>query len=160
MIKLLGLLFSFTILYSGETIYILPDQQSRFVHQLGQALKSSSEKIVVVSPSFNHSELKKRILQAAKHGTNVTMLLCSFQNDPLSMVQYEHVDLYRYTAHPFNQSIILVDNTLVCSLSGAINEEHLISTRSRIRCSDEPREIESLRHALKPLFEHSKPYLE
>lgn len=160
MIKLLGLLFSFIFLYGDETIYILPDQQGRFVHQLSQAFKNSSQQILIASPRFNHTELKKGILQAAKHGNNVTMILCNLQNDPLSMVQYERINLYRYTAHPFDKSIIFIDNTLVCTLSGSIVKERLTSTRSHIRCSDERRDIESARHSLKALFVHSKLYLE
>ena len=160
MIKLLGLLFTVTLLYSGETIYILPDHQTRFVHQLNQSFKKGSKQIVIAAPSFNHSELKKGLLQAANHGSNVTMILCNLQNDPLSMVQYERITLHRYTAHPFDTSIILIDNTLVCTLSGSIDQERSTSTRSRIRCSDDIQEIESVRHSLKLLYTDSKPYLE
>ncbi len=160
MIKLLGLLFTFALLYSRETNYILPDQQSRFVHQLGQAFKNSPEQILIASPAFNHTELKKRLLQAAKHGSNITMIISNLHNDPLSMVQYEHVNLYRYTAYPLDKSIILIDNTFVCTLSGTLEEDRLTSIHSYIRCSDERRDIASARHSLKTLFEHSKPYLE
>lgn len=160
MIKLLGLLFTFTFLYSGETIYILPAQQSRFVHQLNQVFKNASERIVILSPAFNHSELKKGILQAAKHGTDITMFIQNLQNDPLSMIQYEHINLYHYTPTPRDTSIILVDNTYVCTLSGTIDEARLKSAHTTIRCSDEPQKIELLNNSLNLHFTHSKPYLE
>lgn len=159
MIKLIGLLFTFTLLYSGETIYILPDQHSYCVHELSQAIKNASEDVLVISPSFNHTELKKGILQAAKRGKKITIIIKELHKDPLSMVQYDHVNLY-HTSHAFDNSTLIIDNTLVCTFSGAIEEERLKYTRLHIRCSDDPREIELVRRSLKPLVTYSKPYLE
>jgi hypothetical protein len=158
MIKFLGLLFTFTFIYSEETIYILPDHHSRFIHQLGKALKKSSGEIIIVSPSLNHSELKKEILQSAKRGNNIKMILSDLRNDPLSMVQYDHINLY-HTSYTFNNTTLIIDNSLVCTFSGTIEEDRLKSTRSHIRCSDEPRDIELVRRSLKPLMKYSKPYL-
>jgi hypothetical protein len=159
MIKYLGLLFSFTLLYSGETIYILPDQHSYCVHQLSQAIKNASGHILVISPSFNHSELKKVLLQAAKRGEKVTIIVKELHKDPLSMVQYDHINLNR-ASYTFENSTLIIDDTLVCTFSGAIEKERLKSTRSYIRCSDEQKKIELVRRSLNPLIEHSKPYLE
>jgi len=159
MIKLLGLLFTFTLLYGKESVYLFPDQHSYCVHQLTQALKNTSERILVISPSFNHAELKKGILEAAKHGKKVTLVLYDLHKDPLSMVQYENIDLYR-TSHPFHSSALIIDNTLVCTFSGPIEKENFSSTRSSIRCSDEPKKIEWIRRSLQPLINSAKPYLE
>jgi hypothetical protein len=159
MIKLLGLLFTFSLLYSKESVYHFPDQHSYCIHQLGQALKNASEHILLISPSFNHSELKKGILQAAKHGKKVTLVLYNLHKDPLSMVQYEHINLYR-TSYTFDNSTIIIDNTLVCTFSGPIEEEEFSSVRSSIRCSDDPQKIEWIRRSLKPLINSAKPYLE
>jgi hypothetical protein len=153
MIKLLGLLFTFTLLYGGETIYILPDQHSYCVHELNQAIKNASEEILVISPSFNHTELKKGILQAAKRGKKITIIVKELHKDPLSMVQYDHVNLY-HTSHTFDNTTLIIDNTLVCTFAGAIEEERLKSAHLNIRCSDD------LRQSLKPLATYSKPYLE
>jgi len=159
MIKLLGLLFTFTLLYGGETIYILPDQHSYCVHELNQAIKNASEEILVISPSFNHTELKKGILQAAKRGKKIIIIVKELHKDPLSMVQYDHVNLYR-TSHAFDTSTLIIDNTLVCTFAGAIEEERLKSARLNIRCSDDLEKIELVRQSLKPLVTYSKPYLE
>jgi hypothetical protein len=158
MIKLLGLLFIFGALYGEENIFQLPDQHSRFVHQLSRALKNSSD-LLIITPAYQHSALKKGILDAAKRGTMVTLIVQDLQGDPLSMVQYERITLYT-TRAPLLQTIILIDGTLACTSDGAIREDDFGSKRSLIRCSDDPETIRTLRHAQHSIMNHSKLYLE
>ncbi|HZF69270.1 hypothetical protein [Sulfuricurvum sp.] len=159
MIKLLGLLFTITLLYGKESVYLFPDQHSYCVYQLNKAMKNASERIIVISHSFNHPELKKGILQAAKHGKNVTLVLNDLHRDALSMVQYDHIELYS-TPHPFDTSTLIIDHSLVCTFPGAIEEEDFSFIRSSIRCSDNPKTIEQIRRSLNPLISSAKLYLE
>lgn len=160
MIKLPGLLLPFALLYGEATVFLLPDEQSRFSNHLAHALKSSSDTLLIITPSFHHSELKKAILQGAKKGTRVTLIVQDIKGDPLSMVQYERTDLYTYTARSLEGSVLLIDNRIVCTLPGGIEEEKFSRDASLVRCSDDPSEAALYRSALLPLIKRSKKYLE
>jgi hypothetical protein len=58
------------------------------------------------------------------------------------------------------ESIILVDETLVCTTNEILDDEILSSNHSSIRCSDDKSKIKAVRHSLTPLLKHSKSYLE
>lgn len=158
MIKLLGLLFIFSALFGEENIFQLPDHQSRFIHQLSRALKNSSD-VLIITSSYHHSALKKGILDAAKRGSSVTLIVHDLQGDPLSMVQYERINLYT-SRTPLPQTIILIDGTLACTSEGPISEEYFSSKCSIIRCSEDRETIKILRYAQHPIISHSKRYLE
>ncbi|MDD2950885.1 MAG: hypothetical protein PHU29_08870, partial [Sulfuricurvum sp.] len=89
----------------------------------------------------------------------ITLIVKELHKDPLSMVQYNHINLY-HIPYPFNTSTIIIDDTLVCTFPGAIEEEGFSSIHSTIRCSDEPKKIEWIRRSLQPLISSAKPYLE
>ncbi|WP_295051590.1 hypothetical protein, partial [Sulfuricurvum sp.] len=79
--------------------------------------------------------------------------------DPLSLIQYKNIDLY-LSSQPIKQSIILIDESLVCSADEAIDEELFSSGRSSIRCSDNQQKIRAIRASLYPVIQHAKRYLE
>lgn len=158
MIKLIGFLFTFITVYAQETLFILPEHHSRFVHQLNRSFKNSSS-ILIVTPSFHHAELKKGILTAIKQGKKVKFIVQNPADDPISLVQYKNIDLYLSTIL-LNQSIILIDESLVCTTDQAINGEIFSSKHTFIRCSDNPHQIKALRNSLYPLLRSSRNYLE
>lgn len=158
MIKLLGLLLTFVTLYGGETLFPLPNHHSLFIHQLNKAIKDAS-RILIITPSFNHSLLEKEILNAAKRGSDVTLMVHDPRGASLSMVQYERIHLYTVPT-VVEQSVFLVDDTLVCSVEGAIHEKEFASKHSPIRCSDDSGKIEAIRHSILPVMKHSRSYLE
>jgi hypothetical protein len=156
MIKLLAILFIFISLYGKENIYYFPDHHSRFLHELHQSFKTSST-IIIISPSFHHSALKKELQNAAKHGCTVSLILNDLRGDPLSMVQYQHLILY-HTSSPIHHSTILVDNSLACTLSTPIDEERFAFAHARIQCCDSLDTVQRIRHTMQPLLS-SEPYL-
>ncbi len=158
MIKHLVLLFIFVSVYPQETISKLPDNHSRFLHQLDRSFKTASQ-ILIITPSLHHSDLSKKLLSAIKKGTTVTLTVQETKGDPLSLIQYQNVELY-LSSLPLNQTLIIVDDSLVCTSDGAINEELFRSAHSVIRCSDNPNKIRSIRNASYPLIQHAGPYLE
>jgi len=158
MIKYLLLLFIFVSVYAQETIFKLPDNHSRFLHQLDRSFKTASQ-ILIVTPSLHHSDLSKKLLLAIKKGGMVTLAVQDTGGDPLSLIQYKNVELY-LSSLPLSQTLILVDDSWVCTSDGAVNEELFRSAHSVIRCSDDQNKIRSIRNASYPLIQHSKPYLE
>ncbi|MFY9143573.1 hypothetical protein [Sulfuricurvum sp.] len=158
MIKLLGLLFSFIALYGGEIPFHTPNQHHDFIYRLNTTFKSAS-RILIVTPSLNHPELQKGILNAAKHGSRITLIVQDLKGAPLSMVQYAGVDLYT-SAASLDSSAIIIDEHFVCTLNGKINQEDFALKRSYIRCNDNPGAIEAVRHSLESVLSSSKPYLE
>jgi predicted transcriptional regulator len=151
------ILFIYKSLYGEQITYCLPDQHSRFLHELHQHFKTSST-ITIISPSFHHSEFKKELQNVAKHGCTVSLILNNLRGDPLSMVQYQYLNLY-HTSLPINQSTIFVDNTLVCTLSTPIDEERFMLEHTSVQCSNAQDVIQSIRHTLKPVMLRSEPYL-
>lgn len=149
----------FALLYAQPALFLLPDQHSRFVHGLVQTLKEGPESLLIITPTFRHAEVKKAILKGAQEGSHITLVVQHLVGDPLSMAQYQNIDLYTYTARPLRESVILIDNRLVCTLPGGIDAEQLGQNASLIRCSDDPSETAVYRSALLPLLKRSHKYL-
>lgn len=160
MIKLIGPLFAFSLLYGGQNVFLLPDQGSVFTQQLSQALRRSRDPVLILTPSFNHPVLKKALLQGAKKGNTVTLITQRLDPASLSIVQYENVLLYRYTARALEGSLVVVGNRLLCTLPSALDQESLCETAALARCSDDPDEIDAMRRSIIPLLKRSRPYLE
>lgn len=158
MIKFLILLSLFIPLLSQERLYLTPDHHSRFTYDLNRLLKNSAH-IQIISPSFNHAPLRKGILQSAKSGSLVTLVVNNPKSDPLSMVQYERINLYTYS-YPLHQSIFLIDDSFVCTMDGEVDEETLSSQKHLIRCSDNLHTIQTIKRSFRAILKHSKPYLE
>ena len=158
MIKLLILLSLFIPLLGQEKLYRLPDHHSRFTYDLNHILKKSTH-ITISSPSFNHSALKKAVLQRARKGSSITFVVNNPKGDPLTMVQYERINLY-VSSHPIHQTLFLIDDSLVCTLDGNFDEEELSSQHHLIRCSDDQHTIQTLKGSFIAILKHSKPYLE
>ena len=158
MIKLLIPLFLFIPLFSLEKLYSIPDHHTLFTYEFNRLCKKSSH-IQIITPSFNHTEIKKGILNAAKQGSYISLVVNDPHGGPLSMVQYEGINLYTY-AHPIEQSILMIDNSFVCTLDGTFDEEILGSQHHLIRCSDNPVHIRALKQSIIPILKHAKIYLE
>lgn len=158
MIKLLVLLFIFVSIYAQETIFKLPDNHSRFLHKLDRSFKTASQ-ILIITPSLHHSDFSKKLLSAIKKGSMVKLIVHNSGGDPLSLIQYQNVELY-LSSLPLNQTLILVDDSLVCMSDIAVREDLYSSEHSLIRCSDNQNKIDSVRNASHPLIQYAKPYLE
>lgn len=157
MIKLLHFLFIFTALYSQENTFRCPENHSNFIHKIAYAMQNSSS-VLILSPSIHHTALSKGILSAAKHRSDITMILHNPHEDPLSLIQYDHVTLNISTTL-LHESLILIDNTLVCTTNSPLEEEILNFSHATFRCSDSPEKIEAVRHAMQPVIKNSKSYL-
>lgn len=158
MIKHLVLLFIFVSVYAQETIFKLPDNHSRFLYQLDRSFKTASQ-ILIVTPFLHHSDLSKKLLSSIKKGKTVTLIVQDTKGDPLSLIQYQNVELY-LSSLPLNQTLILVDNSFACTSDIAVSEELFSSVHSAIRCSDDQNKVRLIRDASHPLIQHAKPYLE
>lgn len=159
MIKLLGILLPFVLLFAQEKSFLLPDQQNLFVHFLAQELKTASHSIVVITPRLNHADLKKALLHGARKGSAVTLIVQDLKGDPLSLVQYERINLLFYNARKLEGSTLIIDERLACTLPLAIEQERFSNHAALVRCSDEHDTIISLHSALQPLIKRSTPYL-
>lgn len=160
MIKLPVLLLPFALLYGGTSLFLLPDDQSRFAHQLGSALRHGSENVLVVTPVLHYPEIKKAILTGIKRGSRIILVTQKPEFDPLSLIQYDNTEFYTYSARPMEGSVILVGERLVCTLPAALDGDELRQNASVARCSSSPSEIEAFRSVLLPLLKRSHPYLQ
>lgn len=149
----------FALLYAEASLFLLPDEQSRFVHHLSGVLKGPSDEILIVTPSFRHAELKKTLLKSARKNSRITLIVQELKGDPLSMVQYENTDLYTFGTRPLQGSLILIDSRLVCTLPGRIEDQSFTDAASIVRCSDDAAEAAAYRAALLPLLRRSEKYL-
>jgi hypothetical protein len=158
MIKLLLLLLLFIPLLGVEKVFQLPDHHTRWIYELNDFLKNSTH-ILIITPSFNHPELKKRILKSVTHGSEITLIVNDPKGDPLSMLQYEHVNL-NITPFALTQSVVLIDHSLICTIEGDIDIEKFASKHSPIKCDSDQNKIETIKRSIHPIIKHSKPYLE
>jgi hypothetical protein len=158
MIKLLLLLCTFSAVFAQETLYNFPAHHSRFVHQVHRSLKNSSN-ITIITPHYRFAELNKAILVSAKRGSKVQFIVHAPHGDPLSLIQYQGIHLF-ISPVSLGESIILIDDALVCTTNEILDDEILTANHSSIRCSDDKSKIKAVRHSLTPLLKHSKSYLE
>ena len=159
MIKLLGLLFPITLLYGEATLFLLPDDQSRFLDQLSRALKKGSDQVLVITPSFHHPQIRKALLEGIKRGNSLTLVTQEANGDPLSIVQYERTGFYTCPSRLLKGSVIVVGNRLVCTFPGSIESDEMGNAASIVRCSDDSAETAAYRSALMPVLRRSVPYL-
>ncbi|PHM18190.1 MAG: hypothetical protein CJD30_03135 [Sulfuricurvum sp. PD_MW2] len=158
MIKLLLPLFIVVSLYSHENIYIFPDNHTRCIHEISDLIKKSSS-VLIVSEHYHHPALSKALILSAKKGTQIKLILNDLQGEPLSLVQYRHISLYK-TSAALKQSYILIDNTLLYTAKTAIDEDHFSRHHLTMQCSDSPQKMKMQHHFLSPILSSSHPYLE
>lgn len=145
-------------LYSQEDIYLFPDNHTRYIHEISRLIKNSSS-VVIMSEHYHHPVLSKALIASAKNGTQVKVLLTDLRGEPLSLVQYRHINLYNISVAP-KQSYILIDNTLLCSANTAIDEDYFSRHHFIMQCTDSPQKIEIQHRALYSILKSSQPYLE
>ncbi len=158
MIKLLLILFSFISVFGADTPFILPNNHSALLYYLGTYFKNA-QSIVIVSPAFNHTELKKKIEKSAQKGSQVTLIVANPKGDPLSMIQYQNIDLI-VSPVQLHETTFLVDERMMCSFNGKIDEEEMSLSKRDVRCSDHKEVIAQHYVIVKTLRQKAKPYLE
>jgi hypothetical protein len=90
----------------------------------------------------------------------LTLIVQSLKGDPLSIAQYERVDVRTLIGRPLEGSIIVVDNQQSCTFSAPIDAETFGQNASLVHCSDDIVELKSLQTIFLPLIKRSKAYLE
>ncbi len=159
MIKLLLILFPFLLLFGEETAFLLPDEQSRLTHTLSKVIKHTSNECLIQTPSLNHPDLKKALQYAASRRHNVTLIVQDLKGDPLSLVQYEGVNLFFYNARKLHGTVILIDDHYACTLPIPLDKERFSGDTSIALCSDDENTLQSLRRSLAPIQKRSSLYL-
>jgi len=155
MIKLLLLLLIFSLAYGKNINYLLPDQNTILVHKLKNMFKHSHQKIHIVTSAFNHTPLKRAIIEATNRGSQLTLIVHSLNEDPLSLAQYEGVEVRVLKGRDLQGSIIVVDDHFSCLFPGPINIESFSKYASLVQCSEEG----FSEQLLSPFLKRSVPYL-
>lgn len=159
MIKLLTLFLLLNVA-NGQTLpYLLPDEKSSFDHTLITYLKKADANIVILTPSLNHPALRRKLIQSVSKGIKLTLITQTPSKDPLNLVVYNGVELYLYTARPLENTLIFVDDNVVCHLSGGLNEEDLTKKSQNALCSDETNLINALQKNTYKILTRSHLYL-
>ena len=160
MIKLITLIFTITVSNANIFPFSLPDEGSHFNHYLHLLVKNAQKEIIIVTPSMNYPSFSKNIIDSLSHGTHLTIISSKQSGDPLRLIAYEGVSLYEYSPRAISDTLILIDSTYVCHLSGSLNEKSLGEAVSHVWCSDESSLILSTQKQISRLLKRSKPYLE
>lgn len=159
MIKFLPFILLFSLVHGKNIDYLLPDQNGIMTHTLEGIFKHSRQEILIITPAMNHPSFKRTVLEGVKRGSALVLLVQSLKGDPLSMAQYERVDVRILEGRPLEGSIILVDNRFACTFSTAIDQESFSNHTALVRCSDDETALRSLRPLLQPLLKRSRAYL-
>ncbi len=159
MIKLLALFLTLSVA-NGQTLsYLLPDEKGLFEHTLGTHLKNANNEIVILTPSMNYPLLRTQLVRTLSKGTTLTIITQNPKNDPLALVAYRGVELSLYLARPLADTLIFIDDTTVCHLSGELNAEDLTRKTNHAICSDEADLVAAMRQNIDKIRKRSKPYL-
>ncbi|MDD5210928.1 MAG: hypothetical protein PHV62_00805 [Sulfuricurvum sp.] len=160
MIKLITLILTITVSNANIFPFLLPDEGSHFNHYLQVLLKNAQKEIIIVTSSMDYPSLNKNIIHSLSHGGHLTIIASKQSGDPLRLIAYEGVTLYAYAPRAIADTLILIDNTHVCHLSGSLDEKSLGDTVSHVWCSDESSLILSTQKQITTLLKRSKPYLQ
>lgn len=158
MIKLLLILTLFIPIFGTEKLYHLPNNHSALLHHISSFFKNG-QNIVILSPSFNHAELKKQLENRGKKGGHITLILNNADGYPLSMIQYQNIDLI-VSPVQLHHSVILVDEKIVCAMDGKLDEEDMTSYPHIFRCSEKSDAINTQHRLAERLVKKGKMYLE
>lgn len=156
--KLLLPLFIVVSLYSHENIYIFPDNHTRYIHEISHLIKKSSS-VLIVSEHYHHPVFSKTLIGSAKNGSHIKLILKNIEGEPLSLIQYSHINLYQ-TSVPLTQSVILIDNRLLCVINAPFDKEHFSRHHLTMECSDSLQKMKLQHRSLSPILSSSHPYLE
>jgi hypothetical protein len=159
MIKLLTLFLLLNVANAQTLPYLLPDEKSSFDHTLIAYLKKAQTHIVILTPSLNHPALRRQLVQSLSKGIKLTLIIQTPAHDPLQLVAYNGVDFNLYDARPLDDTLILVDDTALCHLSGGLNEEELAQKTQNAICSDENELIKMMQKNAHRILTRSHPYL-
>ena len=159
MIKLLLLFLTLSVTNAQTLPYLLPDEKSIFEYELMNYLKKAHTHIVLLTPSLNHPALHRQLIQSVSKGVKLTLITQSPADDPLQLVAYSGVELYLYRARPLNDTVILIDERVVCHVSGGLNGEELSQNSQNVFCSNEPDLIQALKQNSQRILIRSHRYL-
>jgi len=160
MIKLIALLFTFSVANAQSNLYVLPKDTSHFEHSLNSHLKNTREEIIILTPSLNYSSLKAKLIHSVSKGIKLTIITHTPAHDPLSLIAYENVELLLHSEKSLNDTYIIMDTAFMCHHIGALDAEQLSDTKEKIVCHDDTLAIGKIRKAIMLLRHHSKRYLE
>ncbi|MCX6060670.1 MAG: hypothetical protein NT103_00235 [Campylobacterales bacterium] len=159
MIKLLTLFLTLSIVNAQTLTFLLPDEKSGFEHELMSHLKKAHTQIILLTPSLNHPALRRQLIQSVSKGVKLTLITQNPSADPLQLVAYSGVELYLYRARSLSDTLILIDDEIVCHVSGGFNDEELSQKSQNALCSDDSDFILSLHQNANRILTRSKPYL-
>lgn len=160
MIKLITLILTITFSNANIFPFLLPDEGSHFNHYLQTLIKNAQNKIIIVTPAMHYPSFSKKIIHSISHGTHLTIIASNPSGDPLRLIAYEGITLQTYESRTLTDTLILIDDTHVCHLGGALNEKSLGETVTNAWCSDEPSIIHATKKQITILLKRSRPYLE
>ncbi len=136
MIKLIALLITISVANANIFPFLLPDEGSSFNHYLQKLIKDSHSEIIIVTSTMNYPSLNKSIIHALSHGVHLKLIVAYASNDPLHFLAYQGVDLYHYTPRAIADTLILIDNSTLCHVSGALDEKSMGNNVSTSCCTN------------------------
>jgi hypothetical protein len=159
MIKLLTLFLTLSVVNAQTLTFLLPDEKSGFEHELIHHLKKAHTQVILLTPSLNHPELRRQLIQFVSKGVKLTLITQNPSADPVQLVAYNGVELYLYGARSLSDTLILIDDETVCHISGGLNDQELSRKSQNAFCSDDSDFILTLHQNANRILARSKPYL-
>jgi len=160
MIKLIALLFTFSVANAQSNLYVLPKDTSHFEYSLNSHLKNTREEIIILTPSLNYPSLKAKLIQSISKGVKLTLITHTPAHDPLALIAYENVELLLHSDKSLNDTTIIMDTAFMCHHTGALDAKQLSDTKEKIVCHEDALAIGKIRKAIILLQLHSTRYLE
>lgn len=117
-----------------------------------------SDHLTIITPSLNHSGIKKELLRYVKSANTVTLIVQSLKDDPLYLVQYHNIELHYYHKRPLNGTIIATDKD-ICYLVLPLSHDALSREKSFGWCTDDPVLLRQNQNLIHSIMNHSTPYL-
>ncbi len=158
-IKVLIFFFVLTRLNGQIFPYLLPDQKDDFDHILITQIKKSHHTIDIVTPKLHYPSLRHPLLHALTKGITLTLITQQAVDDPLKLIAYRGVNWNLYTPRSLGDTMIVMDDALVCHIAGGLDEERLSQKRSMVWCSDDPHLLQMMHSYVHHIQKKAHPYL-
>ncbi len=160
---LLFLLFKFSLF--SQVLYLLPDDYDNVIQHLSHQIERAEDTILIITEEFNNYTLKKSLIKASIRGVAIT-LISSKDDQKSHLALYKNIDSREIIPlessrreGKITMSIIIIDASLTCKLSTALETTHIKHDTAIFTCNNNTNYIHALRETLSPLIQRSTPYL-
>jgi uncharacterized protein (UPF0262 family) len=160
---LLFLLFNFSLF--SQKLYLLPDEYNNVIYKLKKEIENAENSILIITDKFYNYTIKNALIQTAKKGVKITLISA---NEDMKSILAIYKNIETKSIKPIDSptmkgeiamSLIIIDSSLTCKLSNALNTKQMQHDISMLTCKESIEDTRLIQNLIEPLIKRSTSYL-